>query len=122
MAGRELRVVDVHDLVSMKLRAGRMQDEYDIFEIIRHVRLDQDLVERYVTAEQWATFRRIAERAEFGGEVKGRRQSSQGERSSGRPAGNEPLAIGVALLAAGQVLDEHKPPRFEALFCSGLQR
>lgn len=64
MAGRELRIVEVHDLVAMKLRAGRMQDEYDIFEIIRHVHLDQSLIKRYVTAQQWATFGRIAERAE----------------------------------------------------------
>ncbi|GEM_PF-4876273 len=64
MSGREVRIVEAHDLVAMKLRAGRMKDEYDVFEIIRHVHLDEDLIERYVTPEQWATFRRIAERAE----------------------------------------------------------
>lgn len=67
MAGREVRTVEVHDLVAMKLRAGRMQDEYDIFEIIRHVHLNEDLIERYVTAQHRATFRRIAERAELEG-------------------------------------------------------
>ncbi len=65
MAGREVRIVEVHDLVAMKLRAGRMQDEYNIFEIIRHVHLNEELIERYVTAQQWATFRRIVERAEL---------------------------------------------------------
>lgn len=67
MAGQELRIVEVHDLVAMKLRAGRMQDEYDVFEIIRHVHLNEDLIERYVAPEQWATFRRIAERAKLEG-------------------------------------------------------
>lgn len=67
MAGREVRIVEAHDLVAMKLRAGRMQDEYDVFEIIRHIDLNEDLIGRYVTAQQWAMFGRIAERAELEG-------------------------------------------------------
>lgn len=64
IAGREVRVVEVHDLVAMKLRAGRMQDEFDVYEIIRHTHLREDVLAGLLTPTQLAEFRRIATRAE----------------------------------------------------------
>lgn len=54
MAGQRVRIVEVHDLVAMKLRANRVQDDYDISEILTHTSLDDSLVRQRVTAEQHA--------------------------------------------------------------------
>ncbi len=35
-----VRVADIHDLIAMKLRAGRLQDDYDIGEMVRAGNLD----------------------------------------------------------------------------------
>ena len=53
---------EVHDLVAMKLRAGRIQDDYDISEILKRNRLDLELLQTLVTQEQFARFEAIAAR------------------------------------------------------------
>lgn len=50
LAGHPLPIVDAHDLIAMKLRANRPQDDYDISEVLKHVAVDdgrvRDLVDR----------------------------------------------------------------------------
>ena len=62
IAGRTLRIADVHDLIAMKLRAGRFQDDYDISEILRQTPLDDHMLQSLITPEEFARFRTIRER------------------------------------------------------------
>lgn len=59
---RFARVAEVHDLVAMKLRADRPQDDYDISEILKHQTLDEALLRRRVTAAQFKHFTAIKRR------------------------------------------------------------
>ncbi|HEY4329721.1 MAG TPA: nucleotidyl transferase AbiEii/AbiGii toxin family protein [Phycisphaerae bacterium] len=52
----QVRVAEVHDLIAMKLRAGRIQDDYDISEIFKHIPLDEPRLQQLVTPEQFAHF------------------------------------------------------------------
>jgi hypothetical protein len=60
--GRAVRIAEVHDLIAMKLRANRPQDDYDISEIVRKTRLDEGLLGQRITPEQWARFQAIKKR------------------------------------------------------------
>lgn len=53
--GLTIRVAEVHDLVAMKLRAGRPQDDYDITEILRTQKIDDGRMAGLVTPAQLAT-------------------------------------------------------------------
>ena len=63
LAGRKLRIADPHDLVAMKLRAGRLQDDYDVSEILRATPLDEPTLRSRVTPEQFAHFESIKARS-----------------------------------------------------------
>jgi hypothetical protein len=59
----QVRIAEVHDLVAMKLRAGRIQDDYDVSEILKRGHLDLDLLQTLVTREQFAHFQAISARS-----------------------------------------------------------
>jgi len=62
LAGRRVHIVEVHDLVAMKLRAGRFQDDYDISEILKAQTIDTQVVQARVTPEQFSHYQLIADR------------------------------------------------------------
>ena len=59
---RFARVAEPHDLIAMKLRADRPQDDYDIAEIIQAQRLDEDRLRALVSAAQFRRFQQLAKR------------------------------------------------------------
>ena len=61
-AGQQIQVADPHDLIAMKLRAGRFQDDYDVSEILRHTAIDHETVRRLVTPEQFEHYGSIRRR------------------------------------------------------------
>ena len=63
LAGRTVRIADPHDLSAMKLRAGRLQDDYDISEILRGRPIDEARVRSSVTAEEFKHFLDVKRRA-----------------------------------------------------------
>ena len=63
LAGSQVRIADPHDLIALKLRAGRIQDDYDISEVIKGTSIDQRIVEHLVSAEQFAHFLEIKRRS-----------------------------------------------------------
>jgi hypothetical protein len=56
LAGRSVKIADPHDLVAMKLRAGRLQDDYDISEVLKHTPIDESQLRALVTAKEFAQF------------------------------------------------------------------
>lgn len=62
LAGRQVRIADAHDLIAMKLRAGRIQDDYDISEILRHAPIDDSIVQSRTTADQFAHYLAVKQR------------------------------------------------------------
>ncbi len=62
LGGRKVQVADPHDLIAMKLRAGRIQDDYDISEIIRRQPIDESLIKSRVTNEQYEHFEAVRRR------------------------------------------------------------
>lgn len=62
LAGRTMRVAEPHDLVAMKLRADRPQDDYDISEITRQTPIDRQRLAELVAAEQLSRFDAIVRR------------------------------------------------------------
>lgn len=64
LAGRQVRIADVNDLIAMKLRAGRFQDDYDISEIIRATPIDASTLQNLVTAAEFEHFNQIKTRTE----------------------------------------------------------
>lgn len=63
LSGSQVRIADPHDLIAMKLRAGRIQDDYDISEVIKASSIDEQIVEQRVSAEQFAHFLEIKRRS-----------------------------------------------------------
>jgi predicted nucleotidyltransferase len=53
LAGRKVRIAEPNDLVAMKLRAGRPQDDYDISEMIKAGVVRDELIQPRVTAEEF---------------------------------------------------------------------
>jgi hypothetical protein len=62
LAGRVCRMIEVHDLLAMKLRAARLQDDYDVSEILRNNTIDESRLGTLVTPEQIAHFQMIKAR------------------------------------------------------------
>ena len=56
------KVAEPHDLIAMKLRADRPQDDYDISEIIKAQNIDEAILAERVTAKQLQHFRAIRRR------------------------------------------------------------
>lgn len=63
LAGRPIRIADRHDLIAMKLRANRVQDDYDISEMIKAGAVDEGVVAALVTPDEMDHFRAIAARS-----------------------------------------------------------
>ena len=59
LAGRTVRIVDPHDLIAMKLRAGRLKDDYDISQIASATPIDETRLQGLVTAEEFLRFKAI---------------------------------------------------------------
>lgn len=62
LAGIPVKIAEVHDLIAMKLRAGRLQDDYDISEILKHTPVDAQRIRQQVGAELFAHFTQISRR------------------------------------------------------------
>jgi predicted nucleotidyltransferase len=62
LAGRHILIVEVHDLIAMKLRAQRPQDDYDVSEILKHTAVDDATVRQRVTDEQYSHYLDIKRR------------------------------------------------------------
>jgi len=62
LAGRTVRIADVHDLIAMKLRAARFQDDYDISEILRHTEVNDLTLQSLVTPQEFERFTIIRRR------------------------------------------------------------
>ena len=58
-----LCVADVHDLIAMKLRAGRLQDDYDIGEIARSTIIHDSTLQQLISPTQFERFQQIRLRA-----------------------------------------------------------
>ena len=57
--GRRIRIAEPHDLIAMKLRAGRPQDNYDITEIVQGATIDDSVVRQRVTPEQYEHYLQV---------------------------------------------------------------
>jgi hypothetical protein len=66
LAGRSIFVAEPHDLVAMKLRADRPQDDYDISEVARSRPLDDAVIAERVTPERFARYQAIKKRVGLG--------------------------------------------------------
>lgn len=64
LANIMVRVVEIHDLIAMKLRADRFQDDYDISEILKANRIDELVLAQRVTAAQLEHYQAIRRRME----------------------------------------------------------
>lgn len=63
LAGRSIRIIEAHDLIAMKLRAGRLKDDYDISQILLNNAIDESRLAGIVTAEQMVHLHEIKRRA-----------------------------------------------------------
>lgn len=64
LAGREVWIAEPHDLIAMKLRADRPQDDYDISEIIKAMPIHDEMVCALVTTEQFQRYLALRQRME----------------------------------------------------------
>jgi len=62
LAGRKVQMVDILDLISMKLRARRLKDDYDISQIVQNNSIDEERLKALVTPEEFAWFEQIRKR------------------------------------------------------------
>ena len=62
LAGRRVRIAEPHDLISMKLRAGRLQDDYDVSQIVQNTTIDEAVIEQRVTPQQFQHFLEVKKR------------------------------------------------------------
>jgi len=62
LADQTVRIAELHDLIAMKLRADRPQDDYDISEMIKSNRIDEDRLGQFVTVDQLKRFDAIKRR------------------------------------------------------------
>ena len=62
LAGRKIQIVNLLDLISMKLRARRLKDDYDISQIIQTNEIDQERLRLLVSADEFAWFLEIERR------------------------------------------------------------
>lgn len=58
-AGRKCRLVELHDLIAMKLRAARLDDDSDIAHMIRNNQIDELRLRSLVTPDNFAHFESI---------------------------------------------------------------
>ena len=63
-ATHEVRIAEIHDLLAMKLRAARIQDDYDVSEMLKHAAIDESVLRHRVTPEQFRRFLDIKRRTQ----------------------------------------------------------
>lgn len=68
LAGRSVRVAEPHDLIAMKLRADRPQDDYDISEILKHAPIEDAIIRERVDPEQYDRYLAIKKRIGLAGD------------------------------------------------------
>ena len=66
LGDRFVKVAEPHDLIAMKLRADRPQDDYDISEIIKAQTIDPQTIKARVTSSEFGRFGKIVERSARG--------------------------------------------------------
>ncbi|MEM9752020.1 MAG: hypothetical protein AAF916_01395 [Planctomycetota bacterium] len=62
LGDRFVKVAEAHDLIAMKLRADRPQDDYDIAEILKAQAIEETKLASLTTATQFRRFQKIARR------------------------------------------------------------
>jgi hypothetical protein len=62
LADRKVRIADPHDLIAMKLRAGRLRDDYDISEILRNQEIDDATIQSRVEPDQFQHYLEVKKR------------------------------------------------------------
>ena len=62
LQGHTIRIAEPHDLVAMKLRAGRLQDDYDISQITQNLAIDDKTIQDRVTPQQFQHFLDVKKR------------------------------------------------------------
>ena len=62
LAGRKIQMVNLLDLISMKLRARRLKDDYDISQIIQTNEIDEERLQSLVKPDEFAWFLEIKKR------------------------------------------------------------
>jgi len=68
LAGHTVKVAEPHDLIAMKLRADRPQDDYDISEVLKNAPIEDDAVREKVDPEQFGRYLAIKKRIGLSGE------------------------------------------------------
>ncbi len=63
LRGSNVLIADANDLVAMKLRAGRLQDDYDISQMIAKKNVDDAVVKSRVTEAQFEHFLQVRARS-----------------------------------------------------------
>jgi len=62
LAGKQIHIIEPHDLIAMKLRAGRLKDDYDISQIILGTPIDETRLASLVTQQQLLRYTEIKSR------------------------------------------------------------
>lgn len=62
LAGQPIRIAERHDLIAMKLRANRIQDDYDISEMVKAGGVDESQLTKLVTSAEMNHFYAVASR------------------------------------------------------------
>lgn len=60
--GKPIRIAERHDLIAMKLRADRPQDDYDISEMIKNGHVDESVLRQRTTPGQFHHYLEIKKR------------------------------------------------------------
>jgi predicted nucleotidyltransferase len=63
LGGVKVRIAEPHDLIAMKLRAGRLQDDYDISEVIKAHAIEESILQQLVSPQQFDHFQQIRRRS-----------------------------------------------------------
>jgi len=62
LAGQRVRIAEPHDLIGMKLRSGRIQDDYDISQILQNTAINEAVVQQRVSPQQFQHFLEVKKR------------------------------------------------------------
>jgi len=71
LAGRHIRLIELHDLIAMKLRAGRLKDDYDISQIALNALIDEPRLANWSPLSSWCILMRsrVARRRNEGSQL-----------------------------------------------------
>jgi hypothetical protein len=65
LAGKPIHIIEPHDLIAMKLRAGRLKDDYDISQIVLTTAIDETRLATLISTEQFVHFSEIRKRLQY---------------------------------------------------------